>query len=74
MASSERFQGTVVWFNSKRGYGFLKPDQGDVDLFIHYSNIVAPEGTFKTLDAGQKVEYSLGQNHKGQQAIDIKLV
>lgn len=74
MESNERFQGTVVFFDPKRGWGFLKPDAGDKDLFVHFSNIIAPEGVFKTLEAGQRVEYGLGTNHKGQQAIAIQVI
>lgn len=74
MENTERFQGVVVFFDAKRGWGFLKPDSGEKDLFIHFSNIVAPEGVFKTLEAGQRVEYGISANHKGPQACAIKVI
>ena len=54
--------GTVVWFNNKRGIGFIKPDDGNKDFFVHYTNIVEESGVFKTLIAGQKVSFIVGTN------------
>lgn len=65
-------QGTVCWFDPKKGFGFVTQDDGSGDIFVHYSNIVS-EG-FKTLEQGQKVEFELGQNHKGTQAINVKII
>ncbi|WP_138413956.1 cold-shock protein [Sinomonas gamaensis] len=62
--------GTVKWFNSEKGYGFIAPDDGSADLFAHYSEI---DGRgFKSLDEGQKVEYEVGQGQKGPQAQKIR--
>ncbi len=61
--------GTVKWFNDKKGYGFITPDEGGDDLFIHHSNIVM-EG-FKTLRDGQRVEYEAGQGKKGPEATKV---
>ena len=62
--------GTVKWFNESKGYGFIVPDDGGQELFVHHSNIVA-EG-YRSLDEGQKVEYETGQGKKGPEATDVK--
>jgi len=64
--------GVVCWFDKAKGFGFVKPDESDKDLFIHYSNIVG-EG-FKTLEANQKVSFKVGANNIGPQAIEIKVL
>jgi CspA family cold shock protein len=66
---SERIQGTVKWFNSGKGYGFLSRDN-DTDVFVHYSAI-KNSGGYASLDEGQKVEFSVEQGPKGLQAIDV---
>jgi CspA family cold shock protein len=63
--------GTVKWFNSEKGYGFITPDDGGDDLFVHYSNIEA-EG-FRTLQEGQKVEYEAGTGRKGPEATKVRM-
>lgn len=67
---SERVLGTVKWFNSDKGYGFIEREDGD-DVFVHYSAIQA-EG-FRTLDEGQQVEFTIEQGPKGLQAADVTL-
>ena len=62
--------GTVKWFNEQKGYGFIAPDEGGEDLFIHHSNIDA-EG-FRTLEEGQKVEFTAGQGRKGPEATGVR--
>jgi CspA family cold shock protein len=62
--------GTVKWFNEKKGFGFITPDDGGEDLFVHYSNL-ATEG-FRTLTDGQKVEYEAAKGRKGMEAIKVK--
>lgn len=61
--------GRVKWFNNAKGYGFILPDEGDEDLFAHYSSILM-DG-YKTLKAGQLVTYEILQGPKGSHAIDI---
>ncbi len=63
-------RGTVKWFNEKKGYGFITPDEGGQDLFVHHSSIEG-EG-FKTLRDGQTVEYEVGQGQKGPAAINVR--
>ncbi len=65
---SERETGTVKWFNETKGFGFIEREGGE-DVFVHYSSIRG-EG-FKTLQEGQKVEFTLGQGQKGPQALDV---
>jgi CspA family cold shock protein len=65
-------RGTVKWFNEKKGFGFITPDDGSEELFIHHSNI-AGQG-FKTLHEGQAVEYSRGQGRKGPEATNVTAV
>jgi len=65
---AERETGTVKWFNNTKGFGFVQREQGE-DVFVHYSSIRG-DG-FKSLEEGQKVEFSLGQGQKGPQANDV---
>ena len=68
---AEQETGTVKWFNSTRGYGFIERDEGG-DVFVHYSAIVG-EG-YRTLDEGQKVEFTVVEGDKGPQAQDVVIV
>jgi len=68
----ERIQGTVKWFNGEKGYGFITPDTGGKDVFVHYSAI---EGQgFRSLEEGQRVEFSVEQSPKGPQAVRVMKV
>jgi cold shock CspA family protein len=62
--------GTVKWFNSEKGYGFIAPDDGSADLFAHYSAITG--NGFKELREAQKVEFDAEQGPKGMQAANIR--
>jgi CspA family cold shock protein len=65
---SERVTGTVKWFNGSKGYGFISREEGE-DVFVHYSAIQT-EG-FRTLDEGQRVEFTIERGPKGLQATDV---
>lgn len=68
---SERVIGTVKWFNTSKGYGFIQREGGP-DVFVHYSAIQS-EG-FRNLEEGQQVEFTIEKGPKGLQAADVKLV
>lgn len=61
--------GKVKWFNEAKGYGFIEPDGGGRDVFVHYSAIQG-EG-FKTLSEGQVVQFDIIQGEKGPQALNV---
>jgi CspA family cold shock protein len=62
--------GTVKWFNADKGFGFITPDEGGKDLFVHYSAIAG--SGFKTLAENQKVQYETGTGPKGPHATNIR--
>lgn len=65
---SERIQGTVKWFNSTKGYGFIEREGGK-DVFVHYSAIQA-DG-YRSLNEGQRVEFSIEEGQKGPHATNV---
>ena len=65
-------QGTVKWFNDEKGYGFISPDEGGEDLFVHHTGIAG--SGFKSLDEGAKVEYEATRGKKGMQADNVSAV
>ncbi len=71
MGENGRETGVVKWFNDKKGYGFISRDSGD-DVFVHHSSIVA-EG-FRSLAEGDRVEFSITQENKGQAAVDVRKI
>jgi CspA family cold shock protein len=64
--------GTVKWFNDAKGYGFITPDEGGKDLFVHHSSIVG--NGFKTLAEGAKVEYEAREGQKGPEAANVTTI
>jgi CspA family cold shock protein len=64
-------QGTVKWFNGEKGFGFITPEDGGADVFVHYSEIDA--SGFRSLDEGQRVTYTVAQGAKGPQATGVRV-
>ena len=62
-------KGTVKWFNNSKGYGFITPEDGSQDVFVHHSSIQG-EG-YKSLDEGQSVEFEVQQGQKGPEAANV---
>ena len=65
-------QGTVKWFNPDKGFGFIAPDDGTPDVFVHYSAI--DSGGYRSLEENQKVEYTVQQGPKGLQTAQVRAV
>ena len=68
---SERRKGTVKWFNSTKGFGFISQESGD-DVFVHFKSIIG-DG-YKSLNEGDQVEFTLGQGQKGPQANEVEVL
>lgn len=64
-------QGTVKWFNNRKGFGFLQLDNGD-DVFVHYRSITG--SGYKSLEEGQQVQFTLQKGEKGWQAEDVSVL
>ncbi|AMC36859.1 transcription antiterminator/RNA stability regulator CspE [Janthinobacterium sp. B9-8] len=66
---SSKMMGTVKFFNTEKGFGFISPEDGSKDVFVHFSAIQST--SFKTLDEGQRVEFSVEQGQKGPAAANV---
>ena len=65
-------QGTVKWFNAEKGFGFIAPEDGSADVFVHYSEI---QGSgFRTLEENQRVQFEVEQGAKGPQAVRVTAI
>ncbi len=62
-------QGTVKWFNGEKGFGFIAPDDGSKDVFVHYSEISG--SGYRSLEENQRVEFEVEQGNKGPQAVRV---
>ena len=65
-------QGTVKWFNGEKGFGFITPDDGGKDVFVHYSEISG--SGFRSLDENQRVQFNVEQGNKGPQAVGVTAI
>ena len=65
-------RGTVKWFDGEKGYGFISPDEGGEDVFVHHTGIAG--SGFKSLDEGEKVAYEVAQGSRGPQAQNVSRV
>lgn len=64
--------GTVKWFNSTKGFGFITPADGSKDLFVHFSGIVG--NNYRTLEEGAKVEFNVQDSQRGPAAVDVAVL
>ena len=65
-------EGTVKWFNSEKGFGFIAPSDGSADVFVHFSEIQGRG--FRTLEENQRVSFEIGQGQKGPQATGVNVI
>lgn len=71
---ADKQTGKVKWFNSKKGYGFIEPEDGSNDVFVHYSGIKGGDNDFKIIYEGDRVTYEVTEGQKGPQAIDVVVI
>ena len=65
-------QGTVKWLNAEKGFGFIAPEDGSADVFVHYSEIQG--NGFRTLEENQQVSFEIGEGQKGPQATNVNAI
>lgn len=71
---SEQINGTVKWFNDEKGYGFIQPDDGGKDVFVHFRQVNRSGHGRVTLQEGQKVAFQVGEGQKGPQAENVDIL
>ncbi|MBE2895517.1 cold shock domain-containing protein [Pasteurellaceae bacterium HPA106] len=67
-----KLTGSVKWFNSTKGFGFITPADGSKDLFVHFSGILG--NNYRTLEEGDKVEFNVQDSQRGPAAIDVAVI
>lgn len=67
-----KLNGTVKWFNSEKGFGFITPANGGKDLFVHFSGIVGEN--FRTLNEGDNVEFNVQDTQRGPAAVEVVVI
>lgn len=67
-----KLNGSVKWFNSTKGFGFITPSNGGKDLFVHFSGIMG--SNYRSLDEGDKVEYNVQDSQRGPSAVDVAVI
>ena len=65
--------GVVKWFDDAKGFGFITPDDGGKDVFVHFSSISGAKGSRKTLEDGQRVEFQSEMSEKGPKTVAVRL-
>lgn len=65
-------QGTVKWFNREKGFGFISPDGGGPDVFVHFSAVVG--SGYRDLEDNQRVEFEVTQGQRGPAAVDVRAI
>ena len=71
---ANRQTGTVKWFNSEKGFGFIQPDDGGKDVFVHWKQVQSNGYERVTLNEGQKVSFEIGEGQKGPQAENVSVL
>ena len=71
---SDTVNGTVKWFNSEKGFGFIQPDNGGKDIFVHFRQVNNSGFGRVELNEGQKVSYTVGEGQKGPQAENVTVL
>ena len=67
-----KLNGTVKWFNSAKGFGFIAPEDGSKDVFVHFSGIVG--NNFPTLNEGDRVAFNVQDSQRGPTAVDVEVI